>query len=161
VESAGEAPFADLGRILVIVPTYNERDALPLIAADTPMSDALLEISRKGFGVVGVTSPDGTLAGIITDIMRRKLLRRTRKQKGELSQKDLENIEKRASSAPAELHEAYHFDYVIPNHDGEDSEHWDAFYFPIGDARKALLAFVNLLEGRISSHLEQWDKELI
>jgi arabinose-5-phosphate isomerase len=31
------------------------------------MPEALLEISRKGFGVVGVTGPDGSLAGIITD----------------------------------------------------------------------------------------------
>ena len=39
---------------------------MPLIDANAPMSDALLEISRKGFGVVGVT--EGTdLVGIITD----------------------------------------------------------------------------------------------
>ncbi|NTT87021.1 KpsF/GutQ family sugar-phosphate isomerase [Tabrizicola fusiformis] len=40
---------------------------LPLIAATAPMGDALLEISRKGFGVVGVTGADGALQGIITD----------------------------------------------------------------------------------------------
>jgi len=97
---------------------------------------------------------------ILTDIMRRKLLRRTRKQKGELSLKDLENIEKRAGSAFFELHEAYYFDYVIPNHDGEDSEHWDAFYHPIGDARKALLQFVQLLEGKIPEGIEPWHKSM-
>lgn len=42
-------------------------EAVPLIAADTPMSEALLEISRKGFGVVGVTDADGRLSGIVTD----------------------------------------------------------------------------------------------
>ncbi|MDK3016916.1 KpsF/GutQ family sugar-phosphate isomerase [Pseudodonghicola flavimaris] len=42
-------------------------DALPLVAADTAMSDVLLEISRKSFGVVGVTDPEGALIGIITD----------------------------------------------------------------------------------------------
>ncbi len=42
-------------------------DRLPLISLDTAMSDALIEISQKGFGVVGVTDPLGTLAGIITD----------------------------------------------------------------------------------------------
>lgn len=42
-------------------------DAVPLVSADTPMSDALIEISQKGFGVVGVTDADGKLAGIITD----------------------------------------------------------------------------------------------
>ncbi len=39
----------------------------PLISADQPMSEALLIISRSGFGVVGVTDADGSLAGIITD----------------------------------------------------------------------------------------------
>lgn len=42
-------------------------DELPLIGPDTPMSDALIEISRKGFGVVGVADAQGHLAGIITD----------------------------------------------------------------------------------------------
>lgn len=41
--------------------------ALPLIDAQTPMSDALLEISQKGFGVVGVTDATGALLGIVTD----------------------------------------------------------------------------------------------
>ncbi|MEP2642569.1 KpsF/GutQ family sugar-phosphate isomerase [Roseobacter sp.] len=42
-------------------------DQLPLIAPSTPMSDALIEISRKGFGVVGIKDASGHLAGIITD----------------------------------------------------------------------------------------------
>ena len=42
-------------------------DEVPLIGWDKPMSEALLEISRKGFGVVGVTDDAGLLAGIITD----------------------------------------------------------------------------------------------
>ncbi|WP_137700973.1 KpsF/GutQ family sugar-phosphate isomerase [Marimonas lutisalis] len=42
-------------------------DALPLVNGGTHMSDTLLEISKKGFGVVGVTDDDGTLVGIITD----------------------------------------------------------------------------------------------
>jgi arabinose-5-phosphate isomerase len=41
--------------------------AVPLVAADTPMSEALLEISQKGFGVVGVTDQDNRLIGIVTD----------------------------------------------------------------------------------------------
>ncbi len=41
--------------------------ALPLVTGETPMSDALLEISSKGFGVVGVTGAGGMLDGIITD----------------------------------------------------------------------------------------------
>ena len=42
-------------------------DALPVIGETTAMSDALLEISQKGFGVVGVTDTAGKLLGIITD----------------------------------------------------------------------------------------------
>lgn len=42
-------------------------DAMPLIVETTPMSDALLEISQKGFGVVGITNAEGALIGIITD----------------------------------------------------------------------------------------------
>ncbi len=42
-------------------------DAVPLARGSTPMSDALLTISQKGFGVVGITGSDGKLDGIITD----------------------------------------------------------------------------------------------
>lgn len=42
-------------------------NALPLVSETTPMADALIEISQKGFGVAGVAAADGSLAGIITD----------------------------------------------------------------------------------------------
>jgi arabinose-5-phosphate isomerase len=42
-------------------------DALPLVGLLTPMSDTLLTISQRGFGVVAVLGADGTLAGIVTD----------------------------------------------------------------------------------------------
>ncbi|MBR9841526.1 MAG: KpsF/GutQ family sugar-phosphate isomerase [Rhodobacteraceae bacterium] len=42
-------------------------DALPLVQETTSMADALLEISRKGFGVVGVLNGAGALTGIVTD----------------------------------------------------------------------------------------------
>ena len=41
--------------------------AMPMVRQDTPMADTLLEISSKGFGVVGVQDADGSFAGIITD----------------------------------------------------------------------------------------------
>ena len=41
--------------------------AVPLVPAQAPMSETLLVISQKGFGVVGVTDPDQRLIGIITD----------------------------------------------------------------------------------------------
>ncbi|HEY0275248.1 MAG TPA: KpsF/GutQ family sugar-phosphate isomerase [Paenirhodobacter sp.] len=42
-------------------------DDVPLVALDAPMSDTLLMMTHKGFGVVGVTDTAGHLAGIITD----------------------------------------------------------------------------------------------
>ena len=64
--------------------------------------------------IVSLTAPERhlMLSEFVTDVMRRKLLRRTRRQKGELSLKDLENIEARASSASRELQNACHFQYV-------------------------------------------------
>lgn len=41
--------------------------SLPLVAGDTPMPEVLIEISQKGFGVVGVVGQNGRLDGIITD----------------------------------------------------------------------------------------------
>ena len=40
---------------------------IPLVAEGAPMSEALLVISQKGFGVTGVTDAQGALSGIITD----------------------------------------------------------------------------------------------
>ncbi|MEM6758806.1 MAG: KpsF/GutQ family sugar-phosphate isomerase [Pseudomonadota bacterium] len=40
---------------------------MPLVAEDTPMPDALIEISQKSLGVVGVLDGNGALTGIITD----------------------------------------------------------------------------------------------
>ncbi len=42
-------------------------DALPLVAENAPMAEALLAISREGFGVAGVLDAEGELVGIITD----------------------------------------------------------------------------------------------
>ena len=45
----------------------HDGNALPLTSFDTPMSDVLIEISQKGFGVAGVCDSQGALVGIITD----------------------------------------------------------------------------------------------
>lgn len=42
-------------------------DAVPLAPEDTPMDQALLLMTGKGFGCVGALAPDGRLAGILTD----------------------------------------------------------------------------------------------
>lgn len=59
-------PGGKLGARLSKVSDLMHND-LPLVSESTPMSEALLEISRKGFGVVGVTDAAGRLIGIITD----------------------------------------------------------------------------------------------
>jgi hypothetical protein len=84
----------------------------------------------------------------------------SQREKSELSLRDLEDIERRTFSAYRELKEAHHFQYIIPNHDGEDSENWDAFYYPLGDARLALLAFVSLLTGKAPAPVEYWEEGL-
>ncbi|MGL4490944.1 MAG: CBS domain-containing protein, partial [Rhizobiaceae bacterium] len=49
-------------------------ERLPLVQSGTGMRDAIMEITSKGFGCVGITTADGLLAGIITDgDLRRKI----------------------------------------------------------------------------------------
>jgi arabinose-5-phosphate isomerase len=50
-------------------------EALPLKPLGTPMSDALVEMSAKGFGCVCIVDARGLLAGIITDGDLRRQLR--------------------------------------------------------------------------------------
>ena len=133
----------------------------PRLAGIERLSVFLSPLSKEEILELRAPERNVSLPNLVTDVMRRKLLRRTRRQKLELSLQDLENIETRASSAYIELKEAWHFDYVIPNHDGEDSDNWEAFYFPLGDARKALKAFAALLEGSVPSEVEKWEEDLI
>jgi guanylate kinase len=102
-----------------------------------------------------------SLPDLVGDVMRRKLLRRAQRQKTHLSLKDLEEVERRAGSAYRELKEAHHFEYVIPNHDGEDSDNWEAFYYPLGEARRAFLAVVALLRGQEPEGVERWEEDLL
>ena len=134
----------------------------PRLTTVEHLSIFLSPLSRDEITYLKVPERHIVLPELVTDVMRRKLLRRTRRQKGELSLPDVENVETRARSAYLELQEAWHFQHVIPNHDGEDSEHWDAFYHPIGDARKALEAVALLLEGaETSPHVEVWEEDLM
>lgn len=55
MSTAPEAVSADLGRVLVIIPTYNELDALPLILSRVQNSVPTVEIL-----IVDDNSPDGT-----------------------------------------------------------------------------------------------------
>jgi arabinose-5-phosphate isomerase len=59
-------PGGKLGAKLLKVRDLMHDDP-PLVASDLPMGEVLLEITRRGFGVVGVTDAEGNLTGIITD----------------------------------------------------------------------------------------------
>jgi guanylate kinase len=133
----------------------------PRLAQVPRLSVFLSPLSKEE--ILHFKAPDRnvSLHDLVTDIQRRKLLRRTTRQKTNLSLKDLEDIEKRASDAYPELQDAWRFDHVIPNHDGEDSDNWEAFYYPIGDARKTLATFAALLKGSVPAEAEKWERELV
>lgn len=59
-------PGGKLGARLMKVRDLMHGD-VPLVSHDLPMGEALLVMSQKGFGVLGVTDGDGYLQGIITD----------------------------------------------------------------------------------------------
>jgi len=61
-------PRGNLGAALKFIrDVMHPGAALPLITRGALMSEAIVEMSAKGFGCVAVTDPDGKLAGVITD----------------------------------------------------------------------------------------------
>ena len=62
-------PGGSLGRrLLLLVENIMHRgDDLPSVPVGTTLSEALLEMSRKGLGMTCITNADGTLAGLFTD----------------------------------------------------------------------------------------------
>ena len=61
-------PGGKLGALLKTVREFmHSGEAVPLAALGTRMSDAILVMSAKGFGCVGIIDPGGKLVGIITD----------------------------------------------------------------------------------------------
>jgi arabinose-5-phosphate isomerase len=61
-------PGGKLGAALLQVSDLmHSGDDLPIVSEDTKMSDALLTITSKGFGVAAVVGADGRIAGVITD----------------------------------------------------------------------------------------------
>ena len=59
-------PGGKLGARLAKVADLMHTD-LPLVPEATPMSEALLVMSQKGFGVIGALDAQGHLSGIVTD----------------------------------------------------------------------------------------------
>ncbi len=138
----------------------------PRLAGVPKLSVFLSPLSKEEIVYFKAPERNISLQDLLTDIQRRKLLRRTARQKPNPSLKDLEDIEKRAADAYPELQDAWRFDYVLPNHDGEDSDNWEAFYYPIGDARKALEAFAALLQSKApmniqNMNIEKWNEDLL
>ncbi|MDB5651341.1 MAG: KpsF/GutQ family protein, partial [Hyphomicrobiales bacterium] len=61
-------PGGKLGAKLTFVRDVMHRDdRIPRVASGAVMGEAVVEISTKGFGCVGVLDTDGRLAGIVTD----------------------------------------------------------------------------------------------
>jgi arabinose-5-phosphate isomerase len=61
-------PRGQLGAALKFVrDIMHAGSAVPLIERGAPMSEAIVEMSAKGFGCVAVTEHNGKLAGVITD----------------------------------------------------------------------------------------------
>jgi arabinose-5-phosphate isomerase len=61
-------PGGTLGALLKLVRDIMHTDAsVPLAPLGTRMADAILEMTTKGFGCVGITDTRGALVGVITD----------------------------------------------------------------------------------------------
>src|SRR5215213_2208504 len=68
LEFANFHPGGKLGAMLKFVrDLMHTGDAVPVKPLGTPMSDALVEMSAKGFGCVCIVDHSGEIAGIITD----------------------------------------------------------------------------------------------
>jgi arabinose-5-phosphate isomerase len=61
-------PGGSLGRrFLRVADVMHGSDELPLVSPNTTMGEAILVMSEKSFGCVGIIGDDGRLSGIITD----------------------------------------------------------------------------------------------
>ncbi|MBL4569996.1 MAG: KpsF/GutQ family sugar-phosphate isomerase [Alcanivorax sp.] len=71
-------PGGSLGRrlLLKVDDIMHAGEQLPAVASGTSLSEALLEMTRKGLGMTAITRDDGTLAGIFTDGDLRRMLDR-------------------------------------------------------------------------------------
>jgi arabinose-5-phosphate isomerase len=70
-------PGGTLGKklLLKVEDVMRSGDAIPRVEPDTPLSEALLEISNKGLGMTTVLDKRGQLAGIFTDGDLRRTLK--------------------------------------------------------------------------------------
>jgi guanylate kinase len=142
----------------------------PYVARTLAGDDGLGNVARLAIFIVPLTreeilaflhAANPGLPSVVVEVMRRKLLRRARRTGASLSGDDLADIETRARAAFEELRMAPRFGHVVPNHDGEDSEHWSDFHLPIGDARRCMQTVAALLEGKDAPFAERWEPGLL
>jgi arabinose-5-phosphate isomerase len=68
-------PGGQIGRnLLRVQDLMHDGDRIPRVAPETPMSEAILEMSRKGFGITTVVDRDNRLLGVISDGDLRRLM---------------------------------------------------------------------------------------
>jgi arabinose-5-phosphate isomerase len=68
-------PAGRLGkRLLKVEQLMHKGEALPVVRTDTPMREAIYEMSRKKLGITAVTDADGKLLGCVSDGDLRRLL---------------------------------------------------------------------------------------
>jgi arabinose-5-phosphate isomerase len=68
-------PAGRLGkRLLRVDQLMHQGEALPAVGAETPMREAIYEMSRQGLGITAVIDAEGRLAGCISDGDLRRLL---------------------------------------------------------------------------------------
>ncbi len=86
-------PGGTLGaQLLKVSSVMHTGDALPKVLPDTPMSETLIEMTAKGFGVAALVE-DGRLTGIITDgDLRRNLDSLMSRSAGEVATRDPRTI---------------------------------------------------------------------
>lgn len=132
-------------RALLVHPRVAERETTSFFLS--PLSRREIEAlrARRSF------------AHQLEELLRARLMTRTSRQRDWLDLPTLRDVERRVESGMAALRHAHELDWVIPNHDGEDSLHWTAFEEPVGDARRATEAVAALAMGEPTSWAERWD----
>ena len=71
-------PGGSLGRrlLLRVDDLMHTGDGIPQVSPDTPLSQGLMEMTRKGLGMTAIVEADGRIAGIFTDGDLRRVLYR-------------------------------------------------------------------------------------
>jgi guanylate kinase len=125
------------------------------------LSIFLSPLSNDEIKVLTTDRKKSPLSEYVNILMKSKLKRRLYMQGKNLTVTRKQNINVRAEEAYVELTEAWRFDYILPNHDGEESENWNLLPHPIGEAAKTINSFYQILIGKCPANIEKWSKKLI